>query len=544
MNIIERFIEWRSGRRLKRLEADLNTLNGKKPIFNPNYAAQLIVGYNPELEFTRRIMEYNTWFIGNGRLLNLFYKTDPALSENLSYFWKEAPANYRKVHSGLPSLIARKMAIVLFGGGIDATVEVLNESGKPNKELSEKIKAELTTLEQKTDIEVKIAEAATAESWGGHIFFKLSCDTSIADYPIIEVVDVRNARAIKERGITTAIEFCNYYEKGTTRFVHKEIYSTDEQGNATIENELYRKSDVKDTQVPLSTLPQTKELEEIVIFEGLKGMLAFEKANKLPNAEFCESGYGESDFAGACSAFDALDETLSEIFKEIRDNKTIRYIPASMLTPTDDEPLVKYDSFITNYMKINDSVQENAKHEVNITQIADKTMQHLEKWKVALTVAVNKAGLSPLALGVTGLEAVNAGMESQRERNKATLETRSGKIKIWQPFMEKMLKQLLAFNAWLIRSGTITDVKTELPENIQDLHLTVNFADYIADSTSDRITTWGGAKTSRVASTEEALRNIHPDWSETQIANESNIIRYEDGMATDTPDNLQQLTGT
>ena len=219
-----------------------------------------------------------------------------------------------------------------------------------------------------------------------------------------------------------------------------------------------------------------------------------------------------------------------------------------MLTPTDlaegDEPLVKYDSFITNYMKINDSVQENAKHEVNITQIADKTMQHLEKWKVALTVAVNKAGLSPLALGVTGLEAVNAGMESQRERNKATLETRSGKIKIWQPFMGKLLKQLLAFNAWLIRIGTITDVKTEMPEKIQDLHLTVNFADYIADSTSDRITTWGGAKTSRVASTEEALRNIHPDWSETQIANESNIIRYEDGMATDTPDNLQQLTGT
>ena len=39
--------------------------------------------------------------------------------------------------------------------------------------------------------------------------------------------------------------------------------------------------------MPLSTLPQTKELEEIVIFEGLKGMLAFEKANKLPNAEFC-----------------------------------------------------------------------------------------------------------------------------------------------------------------------------------------------------------------------------------------------------------------
>ena len=544
MNIYERYIQWRDERRLRRLEADLNTLNNKKAIYNPNYAAQLIVGYNPETEFTQRITEYFTWFVGNGRRLNLFYKTSPELSENLSYFWREAPPSYRKVHSGLPSLIARKMAIVLFGGGLDTTIEVLDESGKVNDDLSAAIKEELTKLQRQTDIEIKLSEAATTESWCGHVFFKLSCDTELTKYPILEVVDVRNALAIKERGITTAIEFYNYYEKGQSKYVHKEIYSTDENGWATISNELWCKSATREKQEPLTLLPQTANLPEVVIFEGLKGMLAFEKANKLPNAEFYESGYGESDFAGAISAFDALDETLSEIFKEIRDNKTIRYIPQTMLNiqNAEGESLMRYDSFITNYQKINDQLTEQTKHEINITQIADKTSQHLEKWKVALTVAVNKAGLSPLALGVTGLEAVNAGMESQRERNKATLETRSLKIKLWQPVIERLYKQLLAFNAWLIKTGG-GEGETSMPDDINNVRLTVKFGDYVADSVSERITTWGSAKTQRVASTEEAIREIHPDWSETQIENEVNIIRYENGIEADTPESLPELTG-
>jgi hypothetical protein len=545
MNIYERFIQWRDSRRLRRLEADLNTLNNKKAIYNPNYAAQLIVGYNPEIEFTRRIAEYYTWFVGNGRRLNLFYKTSPELSENLSYFWREAPPSYRKVHSGLPSLIARKMGIVLFGGGLDTTIEVLDENGKVNEDLSAAIKEELTKLQQQTDIEIKLSEAATTESWGGHVFFKLSCDTELTKCPILEIVDVRNALAIKERGITTAIEFYNYYEKGQSKYVHKEIYSTDENGWATISNELWCKSATGEKQEPLTLLPQTANLPEVVIFEGLNGMLAFEKANKLPNAEFYESGYGESDFAGAVSAFDALDETLSEIFKEIRDNKTIRYIPQTMLMNIENaegESLMRYDSFITNYQKINDQLTEQTKHEINITQIADKTAQHLEKWKVALTVAVNKAGLSPLALGVTGLEAVNAGMESQRERNKATLETRSLKIKLWQPVIERLYKQLLAFNAWLIKTGG-GEGETSMPDDINNVRLTVKFGDYIADSISERITTWGSAKTQRVASTEEAIREIHPDWSETQVENEVNIIRYENGIEADTPESLPGLTG-
>lgn len=555
MNIIQRFIEWKDTRRLSRLEADLSIINNRTATYNPALVKVVNIGYNPELEFTRRVTEYYTWFVGNARMLNRFYKTVPEISENLSYFWKEAPANYRKVHSGLPSLIARKMAIVLFGGGFENNVEVYDESGNVNEKLSAELKDELEELKENVNLGDRLAEGATAESWGGHVFYKMSFDNSLSSYPILEVVDVRNARAIKERGITTAIEFCNYYEKGTTTYIHKEIYSTDENGFASIENQLYEKGVANNREVPLTTLPQTTNLSPVVVFEGLKGMLAFEKHNKLPNAEFYDSGYGESDFAGACGAFDALDETLSEIFKEIRENKTIRYIPQSMLASleqADADSFNAYSNFVTNYQKINDIANEQARHEINITQISDKTLDHVEKWKVAMTVAVNKAGLSPLALGVTGLEAVNAGMESQRERNKATLETRAIKIKSWQSFLEKMLKQLIAFNAYLIRTaienedgtiGKIKDGETVAPEDKNLYMINVKFGDYIVESEKDLISVWGSAKTQRVASTEQAVRKINKDWSETQILDETNKILYESGMDADTPSTLPQLTG-
>ena len=64
--------------------------------------------------------------------------------------------------------------------------------------------------------------------------------------------------------------------------------------------------------------------------------------------------------------------------------------------------------------------------------------------------------------------------------------------------------------------------------------------------TSDKevIDTWGAAKSNyRVASTETAIRYIHPNWSETQILDEVNRIRFEEGMSFDNPNNLPELTG-
>ena len=54
------------------------------------------------------------------------------------------------------------------------------------------------------------------------------------------------------------------------------------------------------------------------------------------------------------------------------------------------------------------------------------------KFTTVLTNVINNAGLSPFALGITGLESINQSAESQQERNKVTIETRNKKYDLWQ----------------------------------------------------------------------------------------------------------------
>jgi hypothetical protein len=154
-------------------------------------------------------------------------------------------------------------------------------------------------------------------------------------------------------------------------------------------------------------------------------------------------------------------------------------------------------------------------------------------------------GLSPLAIGDPGMVAMNLGDKSQQEKNKTTLETRNLKLQSWIPFIEKVLLQMLSLNAWIQKQfGVEQEGLNKLEIDFSNCNVAIEFPDYIQNSDKEVIDTWGAAKSSyRVASTETAIRYIHPNWSETQIMDEVNRIRFEEGMSFDNPNNLPELTG-
>jgi len=557
MGLFDRYRGWlgrrkekKDNKRLDRLEADLNMLSARGIKYNPKYYRP-VETISPEQEFSLSVIENLVWFTGKPRLIRQFYALNaPFLVSDLNFFWVSSPAEYRKVHAGLPGLISTKMATILLGGGIIIEVEIykLNDKGEPTENIDEAkskvAKSNVETLKDKTLFLTRVSEAVVTESWSGHVFIKYGYDLDASAYPIIEIADVRNAEVIKIRGITTAIVFKNYYTVGPNQYVHKETYTTDENDDAMIINELFKISPSGDEKpVPLSTLPETEELKEVFVFKGLKGMIAFEKPNKLPNNEFPDSSYGASDYAGAHSSYDALDEVLSEMYSEVRNNKSMRYIPDTMLKYIDGD-IARLDPFVRNYVKITGDPDQNAKNEIFVTAINDKQASLHAKWQVAITTALNIAGLSPYSIGITGLESVNQSAESQQERNKATLETRSAKLKAWGPFLENMFMQLLSFNSWMQKNLKIAqEDMDELDIDFANCNVVVKFGDYIIEKQDDKINTWGAAKQFRVASTLECVKNIHPDWSERRIDEEVNLIRFEEGMALDNPDNLPKLTG-
>ena len=137
--------------------------------------------------------------------------------------------------------------------------------------------------------------------------------------------------------------------------------------------------------VDLYSIPQTQEMfldengisilnnDDAIVYKGLKSMLAFYKPNKLPSHDFESLSIGASDYEGSIGSFDALDEVYSEMISEVRNNKTIRNYPQTMIPKQIDDngKILTFapNSFITNYVKVDSDQDQNAKNEISITHI-------------------------------------------------------------------------------------------------------------------------------------------------------------------------------
>lgn len=542
-------------RRLNRLQRDLNMLRDTIK-FNP-YAVAMIDS-ETDKDFSRRITEYRVWSMGNSYVLRRFF-VGTLEYRTCNYFWTRAPLSYRMIHSGLPGLICSKMPRILFGNGIAPTVSVYKDSGEVDKNKTKAATDYTLQLIDKVKLRDVLTECATNESWGGHSFIKFSFDTDLSNFPIIEAADIMSTEVVKERNETVAIIFKTWYEdkkKGNQQRKYRldEIYTTDATGDAVIRYELYELTTGEEKRVPLNSIPETQKIVEAVngddevVFTGLKGMLAFEKPNKLPSLEFPHSNYGASDFEGATDSFDAVDEAYSTIINEIRDNRTFRYFASHNCRRDKDtgEILTPDDGFTKNFVLTEGDIDQEQGVNKNriVDQIPDKTEEHKAKYLTAVTVALNKAGLSPYSIGITGLESINQSAESQQERNKVTLETRKAKLELWTPYLSKVLSQLLAFNTYLLNTVGVKQDDMPLPDmDITLSTVTIDFGEYLQDTDKDLVDIWGLAKSQGISSTQNAVRELHKSWSEKQILDETNVILFENGMATDTPNGLPDLTG-
>jgi len=525
-------------KRLNRLESDLKMLNSKYN-FNPMEAFRE-VEENIADRFTRKIEEYRIWASGDAYSLKMLYKGS-YIENTLNYFWRKAPMSSMMKHSGIPSLISTKMAQILFGQGIQVDAQVY-EGDQVNEKRSAEVEEFIHTLYDKCKMDEKFQNGAINESWGGHIFYKYSYDLELSNYPILEVADITQARLIKERGITTAIVFPEYFKEGGRSYRLDEIYTTDDNGDAVIEYKLFVLNGEKEKECGLSETIRSSELEEIYTFKGIKGLLAFEKPNRTPSLLFPRSPYGRSDYEGSIDGFDALDESYTDIFKELRSNRTIRYIPENMI-PKDKNGKVLLDEFTDSYQKVNGDIDQDADNKIQCTIIPDKTDEHKAKYLTALTNVLNNAGLSPFAIGLTGLESVNASAESQQERNKCTLETRKAKLKLWQPMIEELLIRGCELNDWLLENTNAQQDYRVMDVDWDNLTIRVSFGDYIVDNESTKISNLTSAMSGGLISTERAVKELHPEWDDIQVLEEVNKIRFEKGFVNENPLGLPELNG-
>jgi len=447
-------------------------------------------------QFTRRGLENSLWYSGDEQsLLHFYTKEAPKFfgkgqaSESTNYFWSQSNIDVRRIHSGFPQLICEKMADLITGNGYEIKVEGANEV-----DLQEELDLMLEDNKFRGHL---LGKSIETESWSGGVSWKLSWNPSLSEYPIIEAWQPENYTSVIVSGRVQQDIFYVYYEKNNITYRLSEIYGVDKTKGAYIDYKLEklvfksRGQDSKDGEwslVPFNELEQTTDLKKIE-FNGYFKRLSLYKANKLPNSEFRYSMVGESDYAGSYGSFDAVDEIISTWIQEFRDAKLNRYFPEELMLKNLGTGKYAYpDSFKKDHILFADSPSENTDKQKILYEQGDvRTDKHVESYKIWVTQILNNAGLSPLTVGVTGLESVDASAESQQEREKVSIRTRNKKIELWTEFLEDFLKTALEFRM-MTKAMTENEDGTYDVSKMQDFDLIVSFNDYIIKSKADRTT--------------------------------------------------------
>jgi hypothetical protein len=484
---------------------------------------------------TRRLLENSVWYSGIEPDLQYFYKTEAPkywrsaqASESLNYFWYDSNTDFRKIHSGFPQLISEKMVDLIIGNGMRIIVEGKNQ---------EELQKELDEMLKENKLKILMSKGIETESWSGGVSWKMTRNPLISKYPILESWQPENYTNVVVSGRIVEDIFYVYYEDGDQKYRLSEMYGVNNEGayidykldklsftavgTGTTKNAQWNEASFKD-------LEQTKDLKKIT-FTGYFKKLSLYKPNKLPNSEFRHSILGESDYAGSYGSFDAIDEILSTEIQEFRDSKLIRYFPEEYVPKNAKGIEQTPDDFKRNHTVYAESPSENVdRAKIQYEQGDLRTEKHLESYKMWVTQALNNAGLSPLTVGITGLESVDASAESQQEREKVSIRTRNKKIELWTEFLEEFLKTALEFHI-MTKNMKPSDVDEFQVTAVPEFDIIVAFEDYIVKSKADRTkeVTEGTGITWDILT---GVKYVHEDKTEREHLAISAMIKLENGQ--------------
>lgn len=359
------------------------------------------------LSYAGNVMKNRMWYRGDPSELDQFFKRSVIDDVTLSRFWAAVPSTgyIRKFHSGLPAIIVERLTDIVV-----SDIDTIMVNGEMPKEGSTKVWEDIAKENDFNDI---LSQAVIETLVTGDGAFKISIDTDISLYPIIEFFSGENVEYRREKGRLKEILFYRTYEKG-----QKEYRLTCICGRGYIRNKLY---DESGQEKPLTMFEETKGLQDAT-FEGdfIMGVpVVFFKSPKF-------EGRGKGVYDGKSDSFDALDETISQWVDAIRDGRVNKYIPDNIV-PKNRETgeLMSPNPFDNKFIAVRSTMSESG--DANKIEVVQPTINYdayVNTYASNIDMCLQGI-ISPSTLGIDLKKTDNA--ESQREKEKATLYSR-GKI--------------------------------------------------------------------------------------------------------------------
>ncbi len=454
------------------------------------------------------------WYRGDASELHQFYTQKDDGIGNTS-FWAAKPSKgltIRKIHTGLPSLIVRILVKVVINNMDGITVEKDKKDEKGNIIKNDKQEI-LDAILKENKFKKLVKKALTKTLYLGDGAFKISMDTSISKYPIIEFYPSDRVKFIKKRGRYEDIIFSTRKIIGSKEYFLEEHYTKDGIRNELVDAE-GKKYDIK----------TSSDLEDIddVDNPGKFLMAVPFMIDESPKWE----ERGKSIFDGKEGAFDSFDEVWSQWIEATRTGRMNQYIPENLI-PRDPETgaLMKPNSFDNKFIAIESSNKESDKNEIKTTQGEIPAEQLLQTYITALDLCLQGL-VSPSTLGIDSKKLDNA--EAQREKEKTTLYTRDEIIDSLQETLKEVLST--ALKVYDISLMTINESESiDIPDNYE---IDIQFGEYANPSFEAQIETVGKAATTNTMSIEAQVEELWGDtkdkeWKKDEVSR----IKEEKGIA-------------
>lgn len=452
------------------------------------------------------VLRNRVWYRGDPSELDQFFKQAAIDDVGRSRFWAAVPSqdsSIRKIHSGLPAQIVDKLTDIVVSDLDNITVNdkegqnIWDETAKDNK-FSELLQQAI----QKTLVD-------------GDGVFKLSVDTELTQYPIIEFYSGTDVEYRYKRGRLQEIVFISYYTYEKETYKLEEIY-----GKGYIDYKLY---DRNDKEVPLTKVPEISHLGKVT-FTGDFLMAVPMKFFKSPKFE----NRGASIFERKSDTFDALDEVISQWIDAIRAGRVKNYIPED-LVPKDPKTgaIMKPNPFDNQFIKVGSPRAEDAKYQIDQIQADINYEAFVESYANALDMCLQGI-ISPSTLGIDLKKTDNA--EAQREKEKATLYTRGKIINTLHEVIPLLVDTTLK---------VYDNMKKRTPK---DYEVSVTFGEYASPDFGTVVEVVGKAKSYGIMSLEQCIEELYGDtWTEEEKALEVQRIRQGDYVLDEPAANIDGL---
>ncbi|MDY0174207.1 MAG: hypothetical protein WC145_11525 [Aliarcobacter sp.] len=446
------------------------------------------------------VMKNRIMYRGDPSELDQFFKATATDEVTAARFWASSPSKgmrIRKIHSGIPSMIIDVLADIVVADLLDVTFKA-DTQGIDELEVWE-------AMAEENRYKKLVTKAIQEVLVTGDGAFKLSIDTDLSPYPIIEFFGGERVDYKFNRGRVEEIQFLTRYEEKTKTYTLVERY-----GKGYVRYELLDKSG---NEVALANVP---ELENLTPVEWEDDYMMAVPLMFYDSPLF--EGRGKPLLDTKTDSIDALDETISQWQEALRQGRIKRYIPESMIprNPQTGEPL-PINPFDNQFTALADSMREGSESKIVTEQPTIQYQGYVNTYLNNLDMCLQGI-VSPSSLGIDVKRMDNA--EAQREKEKTTLYTRDKIITTLRQVLPVLVSSCLHAYATL-HELTIGG----------DFEVSIDFGEYANPSFEAQVETIGKAAVSNIMSIEAQVEELWGDTKDDEwIEDEIRRIKAEKGI--------------